>query len=73
MDCEPGSAVQVYWCYTDQRYWLYLRKVIIDNSLIQRENLIAVISVQPMSSVSILNGSRLRAAGSAAAGGRARG
>jgi len=51
------AAVQVYWCYTDQRYWLYLRAAIIDNSLIEEVNFIAVSLLNPISVVSILNGS----------------
>ena len=51
------AAVQVYWCYTDQRYWLYLRAAIIDNSLIEEVNFIAVNLLNPISVVSILNGS----------------
>ena len=38
MNCEPGSAVQVYWRYTDQRYRLYLRQGVIDASLINGVN-----------------------------------
>jgi hypothetical protein len=41
--------MQVYGYYTDQGYWIYLRKRIIDNSLIAGVNFIAVISANPIS------------------------
>jgi hypothetical protein len=56
MDCEQAGSMQVYGYYTDQGYWIYLRKRIIDNSLIAGVNFIAVISANPILVVSILNG-----------------
>lgn len=49
------GALQVYWCYTYHRHWVYLRNGLIDNMLIRRVNFIAMISGNPKSLVSIFN------------------
>ena len=45
---------QVYWCYTDQPYCIYLREGFIDNLLIGGVNSVAVNFVNPISVVRIL-------------------
>jgi len=48
--------MQVYWYYTDQGYWLYLRQRFIDNLLIEGVIFLVEISMNPISLVSILTG-----------------
>lgn len=48
--------MQVYWCYTDQRYGIYLQTKSIDNLLIEGVNFVLVSFVSPISLISILNG-----------------
>ena len=47
---------QVYWCYTDQPYCIYLREGFIDNLLIGGVNSASMILVNWIYEISILNG-----------------
>lgn len=52
--CDRLAAMQVYWCYTDQRYWIYLRRIWIDKLLIKEVNLESAPFKNPIPMIGIL-------------------